>query len=416
MNSWRNRLRRNAVVVVFWAAAAITLLVMASTGPVGWDAEGYRRTIETVRHGGDPYAADIAAQQAFHDHPVAGQHFPWDYLYSPMTLLLLRLLGQLPDKLLGTLYWLAVAAGLLFPIRAGYEMADAGERRWLRFVLPAVLFFPGLIADDAILSGNVVYVLYGAVFAAAVPGWKRNRWLWYYAAVLVASVFKAPLLALLAFPLLTGKRQWLPTAVTAGAGLFLFGIQARIWPELFREYLQAVQLQFDRGHDFGFGPAGLLGKILCYMGIPYSPSTTIFYLAFAAAVCVVLAVLWCRVQHGIIDPGDWISMAMFCTLLLNPRIMKYDLAPFTVPMLLIGWRSLRGQCDIPDQMRARFRRNGAVVAGLAFLLVANAITVAGLSWAPVELMVLLATFVLGARQLYQAERAESPLAVQASAA
>jgi Glycosyltransferase family 87 len=415
MNSWRDWLRRNAVVVAFWAAAAIALLVMASIGPVGWDAEGYRQTIEKVRHGADPYAADIAAQQAFHDHPVAGQHFPWDYLYSPMTLLLLRLLGQLPDRLLGTLYGLAVVAGSLLTVRVGYEMADTEERRWLRFVLPAVLFFPGLITDDVILSGNVAYVLYGAVFAAAAPGWKRNRWFWYYAAVLLASIFKAPLLTLLAFPLLTGKRQWLPAGVTAGAGLFLFGIQARIWPQLFREYLQAVQLQFDRGHDFGFGPAGLLGKILSYLGIPHSPATTILYLVFAAAVCVMLAVLCRRVQQGIIDPGDWIPMAMFCTLLLNPRIMKYDLAPFTVPMLLIGWRALRRQGDIQGQARARFRKDGAMVTALAFLLAANAITVAGPSWAPVELTVLLATLVLGARQLYQAEHEESPLAVPVSA-
>jgi hypothetical protein len=415
MNSWRDWSKRNAFVVAFWAASAIALLVMASTGSAGWDAKTYWKAMEVVRSGADPYAAGIAVQHAFHERPAAGTPLPVTYVYSPMTLPLARLLVQMPAWLLGAFYGIAVLAGALLATWAGFEMADAGERRWLRFVLPAVLFFPGLVTDDAILSANIVYILYGAVFAAAVPGWKRNRWLRYYAAVLVASIFKAPLLTLLAFPLLVGKRQWLPTAVTAGTGLFLFGIQTRIWPVLFREYLQAVQLQFDWNHDFGFGPAGLLGKILWYMGIPYSPATTIFYLVFAVAVCVMLAVLWRRVQQGIIDQSEWIPMAMFCTLLLNPRIMKYDLAPFTVPMLLIGWRALRWQGDIPGQVRAPFRWDGAVVAGLAFLLAANAITVAGPSWAPVELMVLLSTLVLGARQLYQVEPEESSLAVPASA-
>jgi hypothetical protein len=409
MNRAMDWIARNRIVAALWAAMAVALLAMTSTGPVGWDALTYWKAIEVARHGGDPYVAGIAVQQAFQDKPVAGAALPVTYVYSPMTLPLLRLLTHVPAWLLGALYGAAIVTGALLVLWAGFKMADEEEQRWLKFVLPAVVFFPGLVTDDVLLSANVVYVLYGIVFAAAVPGWKRGRWFWYYAAVLVTSIFKAPLLTLLAFPVLVGRRQWLPAGVTAGAGLFLFGVQGFIWPELFHEYLLAVKLQFDWNHDFGYGPGGLLGKILWYRGIPYSPATTIFYLVFGVALCAVLAVLRRRVQVGRIARRDWVAMAMFCTLLFNPRIMKYDLAPFTVPMLLIGWRALRGQSE-----DARSERNAAVVAGLAGLLAVNVITVAGPSWAPVELIALLVTFVLGSRQLYRGDREESRVAVPMS--
>jgi hypothetical protein len=407
MNHAISWITRSRVIAVLWIAAAITLLGMTLTGPVGWDAQTYWKAIEVVRHGGDAYAAGVAVQQAYHDKPAAGAALPVTYVYSPMTLPLLRLLTDVPAWLLGTLYGIAVVAGALLAVWAGFEMADAEERRWLKFALPAVIFFPGLITDDVILSANLVYLLYGAVFAAAVLGWKRDRWFWYYAAVVAASIFKAPLLSMLAFPVLVGRRQWLPAGVAAGAGLFLFGVQGRIWPELFHEYLLAVRLQFDWNHDFGFSPAGVLGRALWNLGLPYSPATTIFYLITAATVCAVLAVLWRRVQLGIITRQEWIPIAFLSTLLLNPRIMKYDLAPLTVPMLLIGWRALRGN--------ARFGLSGALVAGLCCLLAANVITVAGPQWVPVELMMLLAIFTLGSRQLYHAEREDDSLAVPASA-
>ena len=39
--------------------------------------------------------------------------------------------------------------------------------------------------------------------------------------------------------------------------------------------------------------------------------------------------------------GGMVPVALVGTALLNPRIMKYDLAAITIPMLLIGGRALR---------------------------------------------------------------------------
>ena len=184
--------------------AVVALVVMASVGSVGWDAQGYWKAIQTVHHHSDPYAEDLAALQAFHNrlasNPVERQ--PFVYVYSPMTLPLLRLLAVFPRWLLGLLYWGAVATGALLQLWAGFQMADQRERRWLALMLPAIIFFPGLVTDDAILSGNVAYLLYGAILAAATAGWKHGRWSWYYIAVLAASVFKTPFLVFLAFPVL----------------------------------------------------------------------------------------------------------------------------------------------------------------------------------------------------------------------
>ena len=62
------------------------------------------------------------------------------------------------------------------------------------FLLPFAVFFPGLLCDTTIVAENIAYPLYGLILAAAIPGWKRNKWLWFYAAVIAASIVKVPML------------------------------------------------------------------------------------------------------------------------------------------------------------------------------------------------------------------------------
>ena len=402
---------------------------MATTGPAGWDARIYAKAIQYLRHGVDPYAAGIAEQEAFRSHAASrpSEHAPFTYVYSPLTLPLLRSLARLPNWLLSSLFWSALGAGFLLQLWAGFQLAEEQERRWLALLLPAVGFFPGLITDDVILSGNLAYLLYGVVLAAAVPGWKRGRWLWFYLAVLAASVFKVQLLTLLAFPILVGRRQWLPAGGTATAGLLLVAGQARLWPELFREQMQTIRIMFDVIPDFGYGPAGVLGRALWMHGRPYSPATTILYLAFAAALGISLLFLASRVRQNNLSREAWIPVALVGTFLLNPRIMKYDMAAITIPMLLIGWRGLRcawarfhatadpsrdASLRLSDDPAAAAFKSPArsfwrnmpdarllMVAATCFLI-PNVLTVAGPSWWPVELIVLLSVFAMGAWSLH----------------
>ena len=406
--------------------AAITLVVMASVGSVGWDAQGYWKASQAVHHGSDPYAEDLAALRTFHTRLASNpaEHPPFVYVYSPMTLPLLRLLAAFPLWLMGLLYWGAVATGVLLQLWAGFQMADERERRWLALMLPAIIFFPGLVTDDAILSGNVAYLLYGAILAAATVGWKHGRWFWYYIAVLAASIFKTPFLVFLAFPVLIesgkdrdghsdsdrnndrGRRQRVPSAAAAITGVLIFAAQIRLWPRLFREYLSSLRLVFDYLHDFGYGPAGALGKALWRRGLPSSLATTILHLVVVCVLAGVLLFLARRVREWKLPPEAWVPVALVGTALLNPRIMKYDLAAITIPMLLIGGRALRfalersageHQADNSHgavQERSFFDRTLVLFASGCFLI-PNVITVAGPFWFPVETVVLLAIFAMG---------------------
>lgn len=392
---------------------------MAYSGPLGWDALIYWRAAQTLRHGGDPYATGIAAQLAFltRPHPSPSDHVPFTYVYSPMTLPLLRLFTAVPAWLLGLLYGSAVLSGFLLELWAGFQMAVARERKWLVVLLPAIAFFPGLVTDDTILSGNIGYVLYGLVLAASVRGWKHGRWFWYYVAVVAASVVKAPLLTMIAFPVLVGKRQWLQAGATGMVGLALFAVTGRIWPVEFHEYLVAIRLMFDEVHDFGFGPAGVLGRTLWRWGRPYFPTAIIFYVIASCVIGVILLVLKRRVTRGEMTREAWLPVALVGTLLFYPRIMRYDLAAFAVPMLLIGGRAFRkAEESTPPLLPGRsfFWLTAGSAVFLFFFLAANIITVVGPMWFPIELMTLLAVFGLGIRSGYrthpQAETSEGRIA------
>ncbi len=402
-------LSRRKIVVMFWVAAIVAVAAMAYTGPAGWDAQISWRAVQTIHRGGDPYAVGIAAQLAFlnRPHPSPSDRIPYAYVYSPMTLPLLRLCAAVPGWLLGLLYGLAVLSGFLLELWAGFQMAEAWERKWLVVMLPAIAFFPGLVTDDTILSGNIGYVLYGLVLAASVPGWNRGRWFWYYVAVVAASIVKAPLLTMIAFPVLVGKRQWLPAGAAGSVGLALFALAGRIWPVEFREYLVALRLLFVEVHDFGFGPAGVLGKTLWRLGRPYFPIAIIFYLIVSCVLGIILLVLKRRVARGEMTREAWIPVALVGTLLFYPRIMRYDLAAFAVPMLLIGWRVLRkAEESAPPLLPGRlfsWLTPGSAILVVCFLA-ANIITVVGPIWFPIELMVLLAVFGLGVASAYQPQR------------
>jgi hypothetical protein len=403
--------RRTLFLCLFWLAAIITVIVMATLGPAGWDFNVYWRAAQDVSQGADPYSLGIAAQRAFHAAPDPHVHAPMTYVYPPMTLPLLRLAGLLNHGVAESFFFILLIGGFALQLWAGWQMAGSNERRWLCWLLPAVAFFPGLMNDDVLLSGNVVYLLYGLVLAAAVPGWKRDRWSLYYTAVLFASCFKAPLLSLLAFPIVAGKRQWRAASLAGAAGLLLFALQSLLWPTLFHEYLTAVQLQFDFNHDCGMAPSGLLGSALLDAGRSYSFATGALYLVFGAVVFCVLLWTGRSIQKDSVLRDRWLPIAFIGTVLLNPRIKEYDVAALTVPMVLAGsrlvlfvvrqprrWLSGRQSyaMDSAQPQRGAISRESLLAILLAggWFLAANA-GADGDTWKPIELSLLLVTFFAG---------------------
>lgn len=414
--------KRTRLVILLWIVAAISVAGMAIAGPAGDDITPYWKAIQAVGHGSDPYTGGIAALKAYHhlsSHAV-GTHEPLIFWYAPLTIPVLRVLSWFPGWLLGPLYWCALAAGFLLQLRAGYAIASEKERHWLIFLLPFVVFFPGLLGDATMLCGNVADVLYGLILVAAISGWNRNKWFWFYVTVLAASVCKAPMLTLLAFPILVGRKQWLSASMTGATGCLVFAVQPLLWPTLFHEFLEAVQVQFDLRHDFGFGPAGVLGRLLLHFKKPYFPATTIAYLVWAVALGILLLALRRHVDHNPHLREMWIPVALVGTILMNPRVAFHDTPPLTVPLLLIGWRALLlGQKRLAAWQAKRAtapsrtphlgrEKLKPILVGLGCFAACNLINILLGDWVPMELPVLLLVLSAGVWALLSA-KADFPL-------
>jgi len=380
--------RSRTIALTFWVLAFAAIPLWTVYDRPGWDIVFYRNAINALHAGQDPYVEAMAVQEAF--HRTLAQHPndipPYSFVYSPMTLPLLRLIGLLPLWFSGTLYWIAIALGAFVPLFVLLRMCTEDDLTFFRIVAPAAIFFPGLLAQDTILSGNVAFILYALVLLGASYGWRHNRWLWCYLAVLLASVFKAPLLCLVAVPFFSARKQWLPSAITVFTGSVLFSIQDLIWPSLFHHFLQAVELQFSYNRDFGSSPAGVFSYIITGHGLSYTPYSEIFYLGYAVVICITLLRLSRKFLDGHFTLAQWVPVLLLGAILLNPRLMEYDLAPLALPMALIGWRFTRRLSSSP------------FAAGIYFavFLAANLIG-AGINgcWKPTECILLVASFLAG---------------------
>ena len=380
------------VAFIFWVLTCIAIAIWSQVPGyvVGWDLDVYAAAIRSLRLGHDPYADGIAIQRIFHAETVhTSSGVPFTYVYSPMTLPLLRLIGHLPFLFSATIYWLFYIACSAAAIWVGMQLVQPSEKKVLALLAPVAIFFPGLVQNDVLFSGNVAYILHGIVLLTAWLGWKRGRWSWFYVAVLAASCLKAPLLTLLALPVLSARRQWIPACLTGAAGVFLFALQPRIWPQLFAHYLTAVELQFSFNHDFSSSPAGLLADAL-YDVIPYRVTSIGFYLFYAIPFFIVLLMLRRRYLAGRLSIQQWAPLQLIGVLLMNPRIMEYDIAPLTIPMALVAWRLA---------MRVgRQKTRDAVVILALFFGAANSFP--ALQWRPVDCLVIVTLFFGGCWDLF----------------
>jgi hypothetical protein len=337
---------------IFWISAFITIPIYASfqipqwtSGNLcQWDLDIYSRTMHSLEAGHDPYLDGIALQDSVHKNGAIREDsaVSFTYLGTPVTLPLLRLLSHLPGWCV-TVYWLLYAAAALAQLWVCMQFGEENERIFLALLAPAAAFFPGLLQSVIILGGNIAYIIYGLVLLAALYGWRRGRWGWFYAAVLIVSCFKPPELTLLAIPILSARRQWLPASVTAAAGVAAFAVQPLLWPAYFHNFLQASDLQFKYNADFGSGPAGVLSMSLYLAHLPYTLVFRTFwtlYVLYAVPACVLLLYLSRRYFAGAISQKQWIPILLCGVILLNPRLIEYDFVPITLPMAMIVFRHI----------------------------------------------------------------------------
>jgi hypothetical protein len=402
---WSKKLSRRNVIVSSWAVVILTLTILAYEGArPGWDSVVMWNAIQTLGHNGDPYAEGIQRQQIFHLHQISGlsEQRPFVYVYSPLTLPVIRQLKVFPFWLLATIYTGVVAFGYLLQLWAGFQMATESERRWLTLALPFLVFFPGLLNSDIVMSGNIAYPVYGLILATAVMGWKRGRWHWYYIAVVLASLFKIPFLTLLAFPILVGKRQWLPACGAAAAAALVYITQALLWPSLFRENLLTVHLDFEYERDFGLSPSGILGTKMWSLGQAHLPVVLITYLVFTTMVGIILLYLAHLVKQSVISNEVFLPLAIVGTVLLSPRIKEYDVAAITIPILLVIYRALHFAWNrnllrrsFPSFSAMHRISKGAIIAVSGLFLILNVIAGIGSDWSPTESVILTGAFIFG---------------------
>lgn len=353
------------VVILFWVLAFATIPVLwrIQDPPAGWDLRVYSNAAKSLHAGHDPYADGIAAQQVYHEHLARQDPYgmpPYTYVYSPVTLPLVRLVGHLPHRFAKILYWSLYWAGISTMAWICVLLTEPQERTLFELLAPAAMFFPGLIEGNVLLSGNLAFLLYGLILGTAWLGWKSGRWIWFYLAVVAASCFKAPMLTLLVIPLFSARNQWKPACTAAFAGVAIFLAQPVTAPRLFQSYLEAVELQFRYNHDFGLSPAGLLGNTLFFQSRPYSSAMTVSYVLYGGLVAGILLYLAKQYFDGRLTLERWAPVLVLGAILLNPRVKEYDVAPLTLPMTLIGWRILR---------RHRPAKRAALWMTLAFALV-----------------------------------------------
>ena len=351
-------------VGLLWAGAACSVAGMAIFLPVGWDSALYQQAIKDLHDGLDPY---VVGTVCFGTHAVSGGPRQF-FLYPPITLKVLQLAGLIPAIPARLLYCLIYAVGFGCQLWAGFKLALPSERHILKYALPLVAFFPGFMPNEVILCGNIAFFLYGIVLAAAVRGWERNRWGWFYFAVVAASLIKPPFLVFLAVPLLAGCQQISKSIAVGGLGVVLFAGQKVLWPYQFGEYLQTLHTastcRSAAGHfeSFGLSAAGVLASALHGTGRPVVLPSLLFYLCYGCLFFATLVYFSQQYRIGRIGSQSWLTVLLLGTFLLSPRILQYDALPATVPMFLLA---LRGWKDASARWIVGVGLVGAVAA-LAF--------------------------------------------------
>jgi hypothetical protein len=326
--------------LALWAVSLVAFGIWTYFNGPGWDAAIYMRGVRAVAAGLDPYAAGMALQRAYQAHPIPGESKPYSYVYSALTFPLLHVIAHLPLWLSGVVYWTTYAAAVLAELWVALHFVQRDEEALFAYLAPIALFFPGLLQNETIQSGNISYLLYAAIFIAAIYGWRNQRWLCFYIAVLIGSCVKAPELILLLIPALTARRQLQPAAITLGIGAALIAIQPLFWPVLFQHNMQALALQTDLYRDFGCSPVGLYSAFRFDRGLPYAPSSYIVYAAYALLDIAALAYCARLFFRGEVSLRQWAPVLMVGLVLLNPRVQEYDVVLLTLPMALITWRWL----------------------------------------------------------------------------
>ncbi len=310
-----------------------------------WDARVYAHAIAAFRAGSDPYS-------------LADGGLP--FVYPPLFLYAGALLAHLIHGRPAWILYLAVLTASTLAI--SWLLATQYLRTtWLTPAIALTVFVlqPRLFGEIVFLSGNLGAPLYALILMAALPGLRRNRWLWFYLAIILAALIKPPFLAFLVLPLFAATRQLLPTLATAAATLAAYAAQARLLPTLFAAFQDAVRVQLIVRQDAGFGFLAWFLKFDQRLPRFHGLIAPCAYLAVMAALILALIVLRRRAGTAP-DPALWLPLLLVFAILANPRMQAYDAEIAVLPAIVLCVECIR---VIP----ATPRRTAFIAASLALL-------------------------------------------------
>ncbi len=365
--------------------------------PAGWDADAYETAVAELHAGQSPYLNGIARLRQKQAHPVLARTVC--YIYPPVTLVLLRPLGAIPASWRAALFWSFYGGGIVAVLRIQMGLLTRRERPAFQLLAPFCIFFPGLLYDNSVLGGNIAAPLYGLVALGLAYGQRTRRWRWFYGCVLLVSLVKPPLLTLLVIPPLAAKNRWLRSAAMGALGCMLYALQAVLWPVQFTQYKQLMSLELQLNREFGFSPAGLLADSLQRAHLPWHMAWAACYFVTAFPVAWLLLHGSRAFLAGRVSAQSWLPVLLLGTFLLAPRLMAYDAAVVTLPMLLVAFRCLRVSAVSTKQ---------AALAGTGLFLLLNLLVALSENWGAVEACLSITLFLLSSRLLFQ-EAAREPV-------
>ena len=269
-------------------------------------------------------------------NPYNLSHAPMFFFYPPFFLELTGVLSRLvPNGWGGRLYELLdiVAIFALPLVLARYFF----RQRWLGPLFALLVFFvsPRFTGVLALFGLNIASTLYCLAFVAAVPGLKRNRWEWFYLAVIFAALIKITFLALLLLPLLAARRQWL-RSVTCAAVVVLANLGEReLWPQLYSGYQWSLQQGILLNHSYGYGLFGIVATYFPSGGKGVGlPPYLVSGLISATLLLLMFTLRWQMERGGVFAEwkdnaqdgrwGLWLALVLMTIILVNPRQMQYD--------------------------------------------------------------------------------------------
>jgi len=280
-----------------------------------WDARPYAEGIDSLMQGRSPYSVeDLQNLLPFAYPPV----FAW--VGAGFARLLTPDLGWKIYVVVNV-----ICADALAILLAAFFLRDMRRRQ-----IVALLCFAPLIAfmTTVFWSGNIHVVWYFAALCAALPGLRRNQWLWYYVVAFLAMVNQPIFALLLLLPLFTSWGQYLGSAITCVAAGCAYLLEMLLAPNLYHQFKASAVAHLAASRDFGGGVFGILAYVFARLHHFGTVVPGAIQVLFSAAVLGCL--LWLRPR---VDPGDrrWLALIVLAMVLMNPRIMTYDAVIALVP-------------------------------------------------------------------------------------